>query len=506
MTKTSLGRKVGAFVTAAVLAFVTACGSTTASTSTSGTAEAAVFAAPAATHADANDGDYSTDGATTLTLADGATAVSGTGASVSGDVVTIAAPGTYIFSGKLTDGQVVVNSPDEGKVRLVLAGVDITSASSSPVVVSEADEAVVILADGTSNALSDSAASGADDDGTDTPTATLFSMADLTIAGTGELAVTGESNDGIGSKDGLVVLSGTVDVTAKDDGIRGKDYLVIEGGTVTVEAGGDGLKSDNDSADEPGWIQLDNGTVTVSAGSDGADAVGAINVADGSLTVSKSTEGLEAATITIAGGTVDVTASDDGLNATSGTTSGGGEQAQPGVLLTISGGTTHVTAGGDGLDSNGSAAITGGTTIVDGPTASANGALDVNGAFPISGGTLIAVSGAGMAAVPSTDSAQGWVAATLTTAVQVGQQVAIVDSAGTVLGRYVVPKTTSLIVFSANGITAGQSYDIYAGAAGTVTSYSTGGSTDGLTKVAAATAGEFTSRQGGPGGGGRGGR
>lgn len=516
MKFTDLRRAGAAAVAAAVLGLTAGCGlfgedaedaSPVASSAAAGSAiEAASFTTPADTHADSNDGDYTTAGATTIDVADGATTVDGDGATVKGDVVTITAAGTYIVSGTLSNGQILVKSPGDGKVKIVLDGAHLTSATTSPVVVAEADEAVVILASGSANTLADSAASGADDDQSDTPTATLFSMADLTIAGNGTLSVSGNSNDAIGSKDGLVILSGTVSVTAADDGIRGKDYLVVEGGKVTVTSGGDGLKSDNDTAGELGLVQIDQGTVSISAGDDGIDAVGAINVAAGTLTVQKSQEGLEAARITLAGGSVSVAASDDGLNATNGQTAGGGEDTQEGVLLTISGGTVHVVVEqGDGLDSNGSATITGGTTVVEGASGGGGGtgSLDVNGAFPITGGTLLATGG--MSSAPSTDSSQGWVAATLTTQAEAGQAVAVVDSDGTVVARYVVPRSTSAVIVSAKGIVKGGSFDLYVGDAGSATGFSTGGSTTGLAKAATAVAGEFAGGMGGRGGGGGGG-
>ncbi|WP_051551842.1 carbohydrate-binding domain-containing protein [Nocardioides sp. URHA0020] len=511
MKKTTLRHRMAALGTAAVLTLATACGSSadggTTATGTSGgtgtVASATAFMTLDDTHADTDDGDYSADGATTIALADGGTEVDGDGATVKGDVVTITTAGTYIVSGTLTDGQIVVDSPGDGKVDIVLDNADITSASTSPLVVTEADEAVVILAADSVNSLADAAASTADDDSDDAPTATLFSMADLTIAGTGTLEVAGNSNDGIASKDGLVILSGTIDVTATDDGIRGKDYLVIAGGTLDVTSGGDGLKSDNETEGEPGTVQLDAGQVTISAGDDGVDAIGAINVADGTLTVAKSTEGLEAAQISIADGTVDVTAQDDGINATNGETAGGGEDAQEGVLASISGGDVHVVvAQGDGIDSNGSATITGGTTVVEAGSAGGGGtgSLDVNGSFPVTGGTLVALGG--MSSAPSTDSDEGWVAATLTTPAEAGQVVAVVDSDGDVVARYVVPEATSSVIVAAEGITNGQDHDLYVGDAGSDTGFSTGGSTSGLTKAGTVTAGEFTGGMGGGRGGG----
>jgi hypothetical protein len=138
-----------------------------------------------------------------VTLANGDSATSDEDAvSIDGDVVTIGTADTYVLSGTLSDGQVVVDSVAEGKVVLVLDGVDASSSTTSPLVVTEADEVVVILADGSQNSLSDAEASAADDEQEDAPNATLFSMADLTVAGAGALSVTGASADGIATRTG----------------------------------------------------------------------------------------------------------------------------------------------------------------------------------------------------------------------------------------------------------------------------------------------------------------
>ncbi len=431
-----------------------------------------------ATHADDNDLEWDAADATVVSLEDGGSAVDGSGAEVDGDVVSISAPGTYLLSGTLSDGQVVVDSDADGKVVLVLDGVDLTSASSSPLVIAAADEAVVVLADGSDNTLSDTAASASDgDEEEDAPNATLFSMADLTIGGEGALTVHGLSNDGITSKDGLVILSGDLTVDAVDDGIRGKDYLVVEDGTLEVDAGGDGLKADNEDVDEYGWILLEGGTVTVTAGSDGADAVGAVYVVDGELDVPASEEGLEAMLIRLTGGSVSVNASDDGLNATAGTADGGAEQVEDGVLLDITGGTVQVWAGSDGIDSNGQASITGGTVVVSSAAAmGGNGVFDVNGAFESPG--VVA----------------------LESEVSEGERVSLVDDSGTVVATFVATADGTPTVAAAD-LVSGTAYDVWTGAAD-----ADADSTDGLTQVGSVTASD-ASVAGGPGGfgGGRGG-
>ncbi|MCB1239732.1 MAG: carbohydrate-binding domain-containing protein, partial [Tetrasphaera sp.] len=197
---------------------LTACGTSLGSiadvgaTTSSGTTSSAV--ATTATdgsytiHAQADDVDYDASTAKTIALGSGN--------------VEITEPGTYILTGTLSNGQVIVNSSAEGKVRIVLSNASITNSSGAAIDVRAADEVVVVLAEGTSNSLTDG--SGYDTSGEDAADAALFSMADLTIGGTGSLIVTGNTADGIASKDGLVILGGTITVKAADDGIRGKDY------------------------------------------------------------------------------------------------------------------------------------------------------------------------------------------------------------------------------------------------------------------------------------------
>ena len=464
-----------------VLATASACSNDTSTNAenTNEVVKATTFTSPAETHADANDGDYETAGATKITLRNGSSSVSGKNASVKGDTVTITVGGTYILSGALSNGQIVVNSDTQTKVKLVLDGVNITSKKNSPIVIEAADEVVVITAEGSTNSLADSTASAADDGEEDAPTATLFSMADLTLAGTGTLNVTGASNDAIGSKDGLVVLSGTLNVNAKDDGVRGKDYAVIQGGKLSIKAGGDGIKSDNENTDELGWVQLDKGTVNVSAGSQGVDAIGAVNIADGDLTVSESEEGIQGKAVTIAGGVVDINASDDGINATSHTEAGGTEQVEDGVILTISGGTVTLFAGADGIDSNGTATITGGTVAIStksGGGGGGEGALDVNGAVTVPAGISFDAS-----------------------KIKADELVEVADSDKQVQAEFVLTRTATTLLVLSPQLTATESFTV---TARTQDDTSSAGKGRTITTAKAAEGSEFATRMGGgrPGG------
>lgn len=186
------------------------------------------------------DTSYDEADAVDVTLS-GSEAESDSDAVTSGDgTVTISAAGTYVLSGDLT-GQVVVNSTGDGVVRLVLDDATITSETSAALNVVDAESVVVVLADGSSNSLTDAAAY--DNTSDEAPTGALYSTADLTIGGTGSLTVTGNANNGIVGKDGLVIAGGTIEVTSVDDGIIGKDYLAITDGDITVDSVGDAIKT-----------------------------------------------------------------------------------------------------------------------------------------------------------------------------------------------------------------------------------------------------------------------
>ena len=281
------------------------------------------------------DGSYDESKATRIALSDGGTTVTGDGATVSGNTVTITAAGTYLISGTLSEGQIKVEANEADKVQLVLSGATVTSANSAALHVAKADKVFLTLADGSENTLATSGAyAAADDSAID---GAVFSRSDLTVNGGGSLAVSSAEGNGIVCKDDVVLASGSATVTAAKHAIQANDSVRIAGGSYTLRAGTDGIHAKNDENSKLGYIyvaggslditaesdgfdanyvlRVDGGTITVSAGDDGLHAESDLTINGGNITVTKSNEGLEGARVTIAGGTQDVVASDDGVNA-----------------------------------------------------------------------------------------------------------------------------------------------------------------------------------------------
>jgi hypothetical protein len=267
--------------------------------------------------------------------------IGGAGATADGSTVTITRGGTYSLSGILADGQIIVDSQDKKTVRLILAGADIRCSWSAPLLVENAKKTIIVLADGTENYAADGRSGTHEGAPAEEPNAVIFSKDDLTIWGAGSLTVCGDVNDGIVSKDGLILAGGTIDVEVVDDGIRGKDYLVVRGGTITVNAGGDGLRSDNETDPNLGYISLEAATLSVTSGADAVQAETDVLIADGAITLAAG-GGSNLRTV--------ANRSAKGISA--------------GVSAFIGGGYLAIDSADDAIHSNGSLAVYGGTFVL----------------------------------------------------------------------------------------------------------------------------------------------
>ena len=193
-------------------------------------------------------------------------------------------PGTYVFSGTFL-GTVQVTLKKTEQAQIVLNGVLIRSDETAAINITSADKVVITLAPGTENTLSDgpnyAAERGAE------PNACLFSKDDLTINGSGSLRVLGNSNNGIGCKDDLRILDGTITVDASRNALKGNDSVRISGGDISVTVCSDAIKSDNEVDPEKGYVSITGGTLHLVCEDDGIQAVTAVTVkSPASVTVS----------------------------------------------------------------------------------------------------------------------------------------------------------------------------------------------------------------------------
>jgi hypothetical protein len=306
--------------------------------------------------------DWKSDDTTSIQLTGtGADVDDSGGAMVDGNIITIKTSGTYVISGKLNNGQIIVDAEDKATVRLVLNGAEINSSTNSPIYVKKAEKTVISLEDGTKNSISDGKTynlEGSEDE----PNAALFSKDDLTINGTGKLVVKGNYNNGITSKDDLKVTGGTIEIEAADDGLMGRDLLAVKDGKITIKAGGDAVKSTNDKDASKGVIAIEGGDFDLVAANDGFQAVTSLLIADGDFTISTGGGSPEMVENKEGGG------QRPGQTTTTTTTavaeSDSAKGLKAGTEVGIGGGTFEIDSLDDAVHSNNSVTITGGKMAI----------------------------------------------------------------------------------------------------------------------------------------------
>lgn len=359
-------------------------------------------------------------GATTITLSGQSATATGTGAEVTDGVVTITAGGTYVVTGTMTEGRILVNAPKE-EVTLVLQDASITCSTGSPLYVYKSKATTLYLPEGTDSTLtdgtdytfSDSYSSAEEEE----PNACLYSKSDLVIAGSGSLTVNANYNNGITGKDTLFIQKASVTVTAVNHGINGKDSLTIKDADITVTSGGDALRSTNDSDTTLGYLVITGSALKLTAGEDGIQAE---------------------TTLTISGGTATVTTAGGAGQSISNDTSAKGFKA--GTQVTVTGGTFQLNCCDDAIHSNG------------------DGTIDCDG-------SVVAAGSTGMAENFGTASTQGSILVNLSGSA--GQTITLKDSDGNILASFTPAKAFGCVVVSAPGVAQGGTYTIAAGGAST---------------------------------------
>ncbi len=290
------------------------------------------------------------------------------GTSIDNTILTISSPGSYIITGTLNDGQILVDCQETGTVELVFYNANISNSTNSPVFIKNCKKTLLVLAEDSVNSLSDASEYTYMDAENEEPSACLFSKDDLVICGGGSLTVNGNFNNGIASKDTLKITGGTIEVTAENNGIKGKDCLMIAGGSFTVTSKGDGLKSDN-SDTSLGYVSISDGIFTIISEEDAIQAESMLKVTGGTFDI---TTGNGAGTVVTKGAMPDENFMtrdrekgwdfDNQSSGTEDTTSMKGIKA--GTEMIISDGTFDVDSRDDAFHSNGTFHMTGGTMLI----------------------------------------------------------------------------------------------------------------------------------------------
>lgn len=332
------------------------------------------------------DSSYDESSSAKILFADSATQSDSDNVKTDGNAIEIIGEGTYILSGTLTNGRIIINAKDTDKIQLVLNGVNINCNTSAAIYVKQADKVFITLAPSSENTLSNKSEFVAVDD--NNIDSVIFSKSDLTLNGSGKLTVNAAYGHGIVSKDDLVLASGEYSINAEKQALSGKDSIRVADGTYTLTAGKDGLHSENTDDSSKGFIYISNGTFSVTSDGDGMDASGTVTIKNGKINItsgggsenaekkseeffpggrdeqsqstqqttqqsdSVSAKGIKAnGSLTIAGGEFSIDSADDAIHSNS--------------SVTISGGTYKILTGDDGIHADANLTVTNGTLDIE---------------------------------------------------------------------------------------------------------------------------------------------
>ena len=314
--------------------------------------------------------EYDESGSVQIQLNGDSATASSDSVQISGTAITITEEATYIISGTLDDGMIIVNAPDTAKLQLVLNGVNMNSETSAALYILEADKVFVTLAEGTENTLSNAGTFTAIDD--NNIDSVIFSKQDLTLNGLGSLTITSPAGHGIVSKDDLVITGGAYSITSASHGLDANDSIRITGETsITIDAGKDGVHAENDEDPSLGFVYISNGTMNIEAEGDGMSAGAYMQIENGTFQ------------ITAGGG------SENGTKESSDFWGGFRGGMGPGQPMEQADTTSDSSTSMKGIKSTGDLSITGGTFTIN----SADDSVHSNTSLTVSGGVFEIASG-----------------------------------------------------------------------------------------------------------------
>lgn len=200
---------------------------------------------------------------------------------VDGSCATILEEGTYVISGELDDGSIIVDADNNDKIHMILQDVNIQCTSSAAIYIKQADKVFITLASDSINTLSHTGEYIAVDE--NNVDGVIYSKDDLTINGTGTLNIEASYGHGIVSKDDLVITGGTYHICSDKQGLSGKESVRILTGSFEITSSTDAIHSENEDDESLGFIYIVDGEFTLESQTDCISSSSILQIDDGTF-------------------------------------------------------------------------------------------------------------------------------------------------------------------------------------------------------------------------------
>lgn len=201
--------------------------------------------------------------------------------SIDGSTATITSSGTYILSGTLNNGRIIIDAGSQSDVRLVLDGVNIINDSTSSIQVESANKAYITLEENTTNKLSNNF-NFSQDDGAN---GVIYSKSEITINGRGNLEIISSGGNGIVSEKNAVLTGGTIDISSAKYGIYAMDSVRISSSILSISSKDEGIYSSNEKNDSSGFIYISDGIFEINSEGNAIDAKSILLIDGGAFNI-----------------------------------------------------------------------------------------------------------------------------------------------------------------------------------------------------------------------------
>ena len=285
----------------------------------------------------------------------------------SNNSVKIDESGTYIITGKCSDGSITVKKETENVV-LILKDLELTSTEGACVSINKSAE-VKLIVEGNVKLIS--AENPENENSTETEVADKFNGAAIKVKTGAKVYITGSGS--------LVI-----DASKCKNGIKSADdsetALTIDGPEVSITAANDAINAGYDLTILSGKLNIETTDDAIHA-----DRILTIGTEDGNgpeIVISSCKEGLEGTVVNVFGGDIKITSSDDCIN---GANNNGTYANEMAYSVNILGGKLDLTCGsGDGIDCNQNVNLIGGEITISARYNGGDAGIDYDGTYYVS--------------------------------------------------------------------------------------------------------------------------
>lgn len=206
------------------------------------------------------------------------------GVEIDNSTATITSEGTYIITGNLTGGKIVIDTDSKSDVRLVLDGADIENSLEPAIQVENAGRLYITLNENTENSLSGNLSFSQNSESA----GVIYSNSDITLNGRGNLNISSSSGSGIVSEKNITITGGTIDISSGRYGISAAESVRISSAMISVVSKNNGIVSFNDENDSSGFIYISDGIFKINSEGSAIDAKNILLIDGGAFNITTS--------------------------------------------------------------------------------------------------------------------------------------------------------------------------------------------------------------------------